>query len=458
MILNRRRLVKALALVIFVSIILYSYYHPSENQKNKLIELQLSELCEDKIIVSQKGLNDNLTKFYNGTTLGYSHRNTKVKPIPPVCLENLSVLVLGEKVSLYEYRLKKANEFLKSQKEYNNLDVDRKRYKLTLITPKAVKDGDRYKRDFDQNILDKELNSLKSPNDDNLEDLDFLKEVLNKETTEFNVPNLIHYVWFGKHTYRLIDYICMLSALKIQNPDLILVHGDVEPVGVLWKWLKGEAGNKLKFVTKHPPNIVFGKMLTKVEHQSDVARLQILLKFGGIYLDTDTMVLQSLNPLRKKEKVVMGLFTEELLANAAIIAKKDSSFLRRLFYLYSNFDSSDFVQESMKVPMILSQLYPDEVHVEETRMMRPNHRLEELRAFFHGLIDLTDHYTVHLNARWQELKEFRKERGRTIAQFAVLNTTYGEVARRALWGDPAIQDVSPWVLHPEFNNTLVVRV
>ena len=64
----------------------------------------------------------------------------------------------------------------------------------------------------------------------------------------FSVPNLNHYVWLGKYTYIVIDYIiCVLSALRKQNPDFILVHGDFEPVGQLLEWLKDEAGNKLKF-------------------------------------------------------------------------------------------------------------------------------------------------------------------------------------------------------------------
>lgn len=455
MIIKRRKKLIGLGLVL-VCIVGFVFYStsskPLESQQIQSTDSQLAEICKNKTIVSPEELNDLLDRFYAGTNLSYGHRSTKVKPIPQLCFENLSI-----KLSLNKYRSNKAKEFQENERLYNDLDTVKHRYQLTPIAPKREKYLHRYKTDFNQKILDQELNLMKNSNDDDLKDLVMLNAVLNKESTEFSIPNLIHYVWFSKHTYRLIDYVCMVSALRKQDPDLILVHGDVEPKGQLWEWFKEEAGSKLKFVKKHPPTTIFGHKLTEIVHQSDVARLQILLQVGGIYLDTDTLVLQSLNPLRKEKKVVMGLFDKDLLANAAILANKDSTFLRRLFNVYRKFDSSKFVKDSMVLPMILSQLYPDEIRVEKTSMMRPNYLKDELRAFFNGLIDLTGHYTVHLNARWQE-GEFEKESGRTIAQFAVLNTTYGEVVRRALWDDPAVKDVTPWILHPGFNKTLEFKV
>ena len=41
-----------------------------------------------------------------------------------------------------------------------------------------------------------------------------------------------------------------------------------------------------------------------MEHQSDVARLQILLHVGGIYLDDDVITVRSLNELRHNEMVL----------------------------------------------------------------------------------------------------------------------------------------------------------
>ena len=180
----------------------------------------------------------------------------------------------------------------------------------------------------------------------------------------------------------------------------------------------------------------------------------------GIQVVCDLIIerfLQSLEELRKQDKLVLGRFTENLVANAIIVANRDSWFLQKLFYEYRNFygisgdETKINVRLSMVVPRTLSQLYSDQVHIEETRLMRPNNK--ENSYFFKGLIDMKDHLTVHMNMRWAG-----KDSRRTIAELAVLNTTFGEVSRLALWNDTAIKDLSPWVLHPQFNKTHVVYV
>ena len=43
-----------------------------------------------------------------------------------------------------------------------------------------------------------------------------------------------------------------------------------------------------------------------VEHQSDVVRLEIMLQIGGIYLDTDSVVLKPLNSFLENHEMVLG--------------------------------------------------------------------------------------------------------------------------------------------------------
>ena len=450
--LNRLKIIaKVIFSIVAILIVLYFLYPWARNPVFKP--------CSVHKEISPLDLQADLDVFYTGTTLAYSHRETKVKEIPEECFKNLIILTSGNRLSLKLYMREKADNFTREHELHNKVPMVTKRHKLMPLNITNLDYQDmRYTEDINQEKLVAQLELLKVTSDENLEKFKPLQDLLNSKTTEFNVPNLIHYIWFGNHTYRVVDYICMLSALRKQNPGLILVHGDFEPVGVYWGWLKEEAAEKLKFVRKSPPETIFGKKLTKVEHKSDVARLQILLQFGGIYLDTDTMVLQSLEELRKKDKLVLGRFTENLVANAIIVANRDSWFLQKWFYEYRNFydaERSDVtsinVGLSMVVPRILSQLYPDQIHIEETRLMRPNDK--ETSYFFEGLIDMKDHLTVHMNMRWAG-----KDSDRTIAELAILNTTFGEVSRLALWNDTVIKDLSPWVLHPQFNKTHVVYV
>ena len=41
-----------------------------------------------------------------------------------------------------------------------------------------------------------------------------------------------------------------------------------------------------------------GRRITTYAHMADVARLQLLLQFGGIYLDLDVLVVNSMEALR----------------------------------------------------------------------------------------------------------------------------------------------------------------
>jgi len=51
-------------------------------------------------------------------------------------------------------------------------------------------------------------------------------------------------------------------------------------------------------VYREPPKQINGKNFSKIYHRSDVTRLEILLEHGGIYLDYDVIVVNSLDPVR----------------------------------------------------------------------------------------------------------------------------------------------------------------
>ena len=423
-----------LARLVYTHIVLKmaTNYTKGSSLESSPLESPVPTLCRVPVKISQTQLSEFLHEFYEAETLEYGHRNSKLKEIPEACLTNLFVMSM----SLKQYRKHMVRHFIEHEEGHNSLKLVIKRYKLLPLAPlnSAIHDK-RYRKAVNEEKLAAELLKMKIAGDDDLEKLDYLNGVLTSKDSEFEVPNLVHFIWFNNHTYRVIDYVCMLSALRNQKPDFLLVHGDVEPVGVLWQWLKDEAGEKLKFVKKTPPKSIFGRKLRKIGHMSDVARLHILLQVGGVYLDTDTMVLQSLNELRKQHEISLGVFSREWMANAIIVANKRSWFLRKWFFSYRDIisrtgqvSSALDVHWSMRVPMVLAQMYPSKVHVESTRLMRPNNEKTEVKHFFEGLLDLSDHLTVHLNARWMP----ERFRGKTIPQLAVLNTTYGEVVRRAL--------------------------
>ena len=182
----------------------------------------------------------------------------------------------------------------------------------------------------------------------------------------------MHYVWFGCGKYKISAYLSMLSALRYQNPNLILIHTDCTPSGVYWDLFREAAGEKLKIVRKSPPVEIFGKKIELVEHQADVSRLEILLRVGGMYFDTDLLILKNLNTLRRGSDIVLGEASPISLANGGILANEKSWFLRRWFGEYRNFDDGKWGESSVKTPMALWRVFPGKVRVVEVTMMRPN--------------------------------------------------------------------------------------
>lgn len=89
------------------------------------------------------------------------------------------------------------------------------------------------------------------------------------------VPNIIHYVWFGKTEFTFIHFLSFLSAYRIQNPCLIMLHADKLPVGKLWTYFL-QICPKVVQVKRKQPKRVLQKKLVYVEHKADIAKLEAL--------------------------------------------------------------------------------------------------------------------------------------------------------------------------------------
>ena len=149
--------------------------------------------------------------------------------------------------------------------------------------------------------------------------------------------------------------------------------------------------------------------------------------------------------LRCDHDIVLGEASLVSVASAGIIASKDSWFLKRWFQEYQTYKDESWGLNAVMVPLALWQLFPEEANVLQCVLNRPNWL--EHNILQHGLFDWSEHFTVHLTTRFMD--EF--DRKRTLAQFAVLETSYGEIARFVLWGRAEKFDVRPWILHPDFN-------
>ncbi|XP_076082507.1 uncharacterized protein LOC143053599 isoform X2 [Mytilus galloprovincialis] len=239
------------------------------------------------------------------------------------------------------------------------------------------------------------------------------------------VPNLVHYMWFSKREMNFYHFVSFLSASRFLKPCLILIHGDILPFGTYWDYLLTLVSNILH-VQRSPPEEVFGRNLTFIEHKSDIARIQALQRFGGIYVDTDEIILRSLDPLRKYP-FTLSHETDWNLSNGLILAEKNATFLNIWYSEYKSYNGSKthWGVHSTQVPYWLSQKYPDLIHVENKTFVRPS--WENLYVIFDHNFDWSKNYGLHYYIRfYKHTHDFN--------DIKYLNTTIGSTARHVLYG------------------------
>ncbi|XP_077989301.1 uncharacterized protein LOC144443632 [Glandiceps talaboti] len=241
------------------------------------------------------------------------------------------------------------------------------------------------------------------------------------------VPNIAHFIWFTCHEFRFDHLIPILSAYYIMKADRIMFHTDCEPNGRWWNEVKTIPVLEIRYRKRDAR--VFNSTLNRdfPEHSADIARLEILLEMGGVYLDTDVVVVGSLDPLRHYEFVI-GQPAGYIFNNGVIIATNTSVFLRKFYESYVDYYGDCYACNSGKIPLKLANEYSDFVHVEHEKVVEWNHEI----LFFGKYPWFENRYTVQVwirayLGRWPD-KLFTDENIRDM------DTALGEIYRYIYFG------------------------
>ena len=127
-----------------------------------------------------------------------------------------------------------------------------------------------------------------------------------------------------------------------------------------------------------------------------IARFQILLQVGEIFLDTDVIVTGNLDELRRSYDIVLGAESLTSQGSAGMIASRESRFLKRWFQEYRAYKDESGGLNAVLVPLALWRSFPEEDNVVPLVLDRPN--WWERDVLHHGSFDWSEHLTVHLSA------------------------------------------------------------
>ena len=177
------------------------------------------------------------------------------------------------------------------------------------------------------------------------------------------VPNIVHYILFDVKNITFGHFVSLLSVMKNQKPDLIYIHcnchqlsGDYyeRALRVAYK-----TNTQLIVRTIERPTQIYGQKLSEKYlnwHSFDISRLQVLMEFGGIYLDRDVYVVQSLDVFRKYE-MTLEWNQNQNLENSLMIANKNARFPRIWLDSYHDYDPNQYSFNAGELPteMILKR-------------------------------------------------------------------------------------------------------
>lgn len=205
------------------------------------------------------------------------------------------------------------------------------------------------------------------------------------------IPHIIHYCWFGKKPKGELIERCIQSWKK-HCPEYTVIE-----------W------NEDNFdVTSHP---FTARMYAekKFAFVADYVRLIALLRNGGVYLDTDMIITQSLDPLLLDTPLLLGKESETFISCGMIGSIPNHPFIEAMRATY------DTRQELKPNPVIMTELYttmkPDRVRVMLPKAFYPfdSHSIHIYKGQNLG----SDVYGVHLwNYSWgHPLNKFFKKIG-----------------------------------------------
>ena len=186
------------------------------------------------------------------------------------------------------------------------------------------------------------------------------------------IPNTVHQIWLGGGELKWEYLLSMLAIRFILRPERFILHYDTQPSeSPQWTCACSLAECKRTIA----PRRVFGKKLSRVQHQSDVLRLDILAEHGGVYLDHDAFVLkpEALHRLRgcaapliaghQMEQVRTNATVERRMNNGVMLAAPNATMLHLWRESYRGYRGGSWDFNSCELPLLLHEADPALAHL-----------------------------------------------------------------------------------------------
>lgn len=239
--------------------------------------------------------------------------------------------------------------------------------------------------------------------------------------------------------------------MEVVRPDEVFVHCDELPYGVYWDLIRPHV--TLHRVTRAAevgavayPAAVLPYVYA---HHADFVRLDVLMEWGGLYADIDTLFLAPPPDACWTAPAALGLEADVVdehtgrlrpsASNALLLAEPGARFVQEWRSKMADALDGSWSAHSCFLGHDLARAMPDDVHVEPQRTFHAfAPTAEGLRALLETRVDdITGISSVHLMAHlwWDDSRrDFSRVHARVIDHrwIATSDSTYAVAARRFL--------------------------
>lgn len=184
------------------------------------------------------------------------------------------------------------------------------------------------------------------------------------------IPKIVHLVWFNSKEMDFIQYLSLRSVLSVVKPEKVYIHGDGQLTGEYMSKL--EKDPRVQWVLRERPRYIYGRDVLYTQHKSDIIRADVLLKYGGIYMDWDVLWVRPIdNLLNRGEYDAIVNFDHmpvqdfpDTMNLGVLMAKPGSEFVQKWQDALVNYRSMDFYYNAILLPYKIYERYPSAVHIE----------------------------------------------------------------------------------------------
>jgi mannosyltransferase OCH1-like enzyme len=146
-----------------------------------------------------------------------------------------------------------------------------------------------------------------------------------------SIPKIIHLIYFKGIDFEKFHYECIQSMLINMPNYKIIIYNDIEPENnKFWDDIKKNPMVSIEYIS--PPDHFDGFPLKFIQYKADVVRLELLYKYGGIYLDLDMLIIKNFENIINTGK---DLYISEEgdkgggLINAFLACKPNNGFVKK---------------------------------------------------------------------------------------------------------------------------------